>query len=539
VTFAFVVAGFAHGGFSAPTAPPRLRSRDIQTARRSIRLKPIASRSDQSNENSMSCCRYVFLVMVSAFWALPLKAVESPAAKPDDFLGVWTGEITAPNTKTAIGLAFTSTEKGMFVSLNFPEMFLYCANFGPAQIRGDTFDLAPLNLKLALHGETLVGTFAPAHLPVTLHRGGSFATEPPEAVQPGAPAPLWAHELGGSVWAGPTAFDGTVYIASVDGKVHAVRASDGAVVWTGPNPCYGAVLATAADLFLLDDRCDLVALQRADGVLKWRTPLYNEKLAGPSPPANETFNHRAATPVIDQKGNLYVGSADHGLYSVRSDTGRIVWRHDAKAPIHASVALEKDRVWVGAFDGSVLAVSLRSGQEISRFKVGGPIVSTPVLAAGRVVVGARDYLLYGLDAKSGAVAWRNSYWFSWVESTPRLADGVLYVGGSDFRRVSALDPATGQVKWSTDVGGLSWSTPLAAAETIFAGTCGQTMAGTVIKHTGGIVSLDRRTGAVRWRYNAPVKAGADFSGFVGSLVLIDGKIIGAGVDGTLIAFPSS
>jgi outer membrane protein assembly factor BamB len=202
------------------------------------------------------------------------------------------------------------------------------------------------------------------------------------------------------------------------------------------------------------------------------------------------------------------------------------------------VTLEKDRVITGTFDGSVLILNSRTGEESNRFKAGGPIVSSPIPAGGRVVIGARDYMLYGLDAKSGEIAWRNSYWFSWVESTPRLANGILYIGGSDYRRVSALDPATGHVKWATDVRGLSWSTPLVTSDTIFAATCGQNIAGTVIKHIGGIVALERRTGAVRWHYRAPIKADADFNGFVGSLVLVDGKVIGARVDGILVALPT-
>jgi len=488
----------------------------------------------------MSCRRSFFVVLSAVLCAISLNAADAPTPTANNFLGVWTGEIIAPNARTAIGLAFAMTEKGLFVRLNFPEMFVYNANLGPAEIHDDTFELPPLNLTLALRGDTLTGTFALAHLPVTLHRGGAFAVQPAETVLPDAPAPVWTHELGASAWASPVAFESIVYVATTDGKVHAVRASDGRSVWTwtGTNPCYGAALATDEILFLLDDRCDLVALRRADGVLKWRTALYNEILAGAPPKANETFNHRAPAPVMDQAGNLYVGSTDHGVYSVRSDSGKIVWRHDAKARIHASVTLGSDRVIVGVFDGSVLVLNPRTGEEINRFKVGGPIVSSPILAGDRLVTGARDYMLYGLDAKSGEIAWRNSYWFSWVESAPRLLDGVLYIGGSDFRRVSALDPATGEIKWATDVRGLSWGTPLATADTIFAGTCGQNIPGTLIKHTGGIVALDRSTGAARWQYRAPIKAGAEFIGFVGSLIFVDGKVIGAGVDGSLVAFPA-
>lgn len=36
-------------------------------------------------------------------------------------------------------------------------------------------------------------------------------------------------------------------------------------------------------------------------------------------------------------------------------------------------------------------------------------------------------------------------------ATPLLLDGVLYIGASDYSRVTALDPATDRVRWATPV----------------------------------------------------------------------------------------
>lgn len=461
-------------------------------------------------------------------------------AEPSPFEGTWLGEIAAPNTRTPLGLAFTPTPKGLFVHLYFPEMFLHGVNFGPAEIHGDTFTLDALNLAVTRDGDTLTGTFAIAKLPVTLHRGGKFDPAPPEPVFPAAPAPAWSHALGAPAWASPIARDGVVYVGTTDGKFHAVRAADGAAVWTwsGPHPLWGEAVAAAELVCFVDEHTELVALDRATGVLRWRVPLHDEKLAGGPPPKNETFNHRAIVPVLDAKrATLYAGSTDGGLYAVRADTGKILWRHAAPAKIYAPVTLQGDTILAAAFDGTVFALDRRSRKETLRAKVGGPVVSAPVVVGDRIVVGARDYLLYGLDRATGAIVWRDSYWFSWVESSARVADGTVYIGGSDFRRVSALDPATGRTLWATDVRGLTWGSPVVTADTVFAGAAGQNIEGTVIQHTGGIVALARATGAVKWRYTPTAPAGADFTGFAGSLVSVEGKIVGAGVDGTLLAFP--
>jgi outer membrane protein assembly factor BamB len=162
-------------------------------------------------------------------------------------------------------------------------------------------------------------------------------------------------------------------------------------------------------------------------------------------------------------------------------------------------------------------------------------VSAPVIAGDIAVVGSRDYLLYGVSLSRAEVTWKYSYWFSWVESAPQLADGVAYLGSSDFRRVSAFDPATGKALWNADVGGIAWGTPVVTADTVYAGTHAQTPA--FLHHEGGIVALNRRTGAMKWRVALTGPPGAERVGCIGSLALADDLLIAAAFDGTLAAYP--
>jgi hypothetical protein len=74
-------------------------------------------------------------------------------------------------------------------------------------------------------------------------------------------------------------------------------------------------------------------------------------------------------------------------------------------------------------------------------------------------------------------------------------------------------------------------------DTVFAGTAGQTIPGTVIQHSGGLVALDRASGKIKWRYVAPVTEGADFHGFIGSLATNGSHIFGVTAEGFVIALP--
>lgn len=474
-----------------------------------------------------------FLSVVAALVLAATAAAQTAAPADAAFEGVWTGRVIAPNASEEIAFAFTRGAKGLGVKFAMPAMFVAGMNLGPANIANEIYAMPELGIKLTRSGDALTGTFANPLLRVELHRGDKLPPALGPLVAPPAPPPVWSRSLGAQVWASPVVRDGIVFVGGVDGKFHAIRASDGGEVWTwsGATPLFGEALVTSESVWFVDEACDVVCLARADGKLLWRAAL---NLRTPAE-KNPTFNRRTAVPVLDA-GALYVGSTDGAICALDAATGKPLWRHEAGAPIYAAVALDGDRLIAGCFDGTVLALDRRNQTEIARVKLGGSVASAPVISGDTVLVGCRDYLLYGLKRADLTTAWRNSFWFSWVESVPRVADGVAYVGGSDFRRISALDPATGAARWVTDVGGITWGTPVVTADAVFAGTSAQNPA--AIKHEGGITALDRRTGAVRWRHVTPLAGDAERAGYLGSLVLADGKIVGAGFDGTLVAFPA-
>lgn len=472
--------------------------------------------------------------------ALALRAQPGPPAPPSaadaaPFVGTWLGEVIAPNDRTEIGFAFNATEKGLIATFHMPTMFIERATLGPVRLANGTLQFPPLTTTLAREGDKLTGTFGLSHLPVELRRVDQFPAPGPKPTYPAAPAPRWTASLGAETWASPVVRDDTIYIGTVDGKLHALDPANGRERWhwAGPNPLYGTVLADASHLYLVDDRFDLVCLARADGKLAWRAPLHDEKLA-PRPKPNETFTHRTPTPQLAD-GTLYAGSTDGGVYALDPATGAVKWRHDAKTKIYATIAVDGDDLLVGGYDGTVLALNRTTREETARAKLPGPVVSPPVVAGKTVIVGCRDYMLYGLSRAQLSGQWQFSYWFSWVESTPAIVDGAAYIGGSDFARITKLDPETGDAEWSTVVHGLTWGTPLVTSDTVFAGAHAQSSA--IIPHEPSFVAIERQTGAVKWRQVLPLPKGAERAGFIGSPARAGESVIGVALDGTVTAWP--
>lgn len=467
-----------------------------------------------------------------------------PAA-PDPIEGRWTGTIAPPQGGTAeFGLEFFRTERGKLAfRMNFPDALTFAAPFMlPVETAGDGhYAITPaFAIKLHRDADRLTGTFGAAQMPLELKRGGNWTEKPPAPRHPAAPAPLWSFDLGAGTWAAPVVADGAIYIGTIAGRFHAVNAADGHGLWTwaGRNPIDGRAVVSGETVYFVDTQTTLIALNRADGALRWSVPLHDEQLAGKPVAQNPTFNHRAAFPLVAD-GVVYCGSSDGGLYALDAATGTKLWRHDAKAPIFSGVGRHgADLLTFGTMDGSVVILDRRTRQETFRARTDGGIVTVPLVVGDKVIAGSRDYVLYGFNLADGSVAWRFSYWFSWIESTPALRDGLIYIGASDYSRVSAIDPATGRAKWQTPVHGMNWGTPLVTGDAVFTGTAAQNIPGTLIPHVGGIVALDRATGAVKWQLLAAPAPENGFGGYAGSLALAGDTIIAAGFDGRLIALPA-
>jgi outer membrane protein assembly factor BamB len=487
----------------------------------------------------MSRLRLLFAVFAITGAAL------AATREPDPLEGTWAGTITAPQGGTAdIGLVFRREPSGALgFSLYFPAMFTAGADLGiPVASAGPgRYSIGgPFATTLELAGDRLTGRFTSAGLPLELARGAPLPGPLSFPAAAPGPAPVWRFSLGAGTWAPPVVDDGTIFVGGGDGRFHAVRAADGTPLWSwsGPNPIDGMASVDGGTVYFLDTHFDLVALDRHHGVPRWRTPLYNEFLARRSLPDNPTFNHRAAIPLLHD-GVLYVGSADGGLYAINPATGAKLWCHDARAPIFSGIGVHgPDILMFGTMDGSVVLLDRQARRETLRVKTGGAVVTTPVVMGNRLVAGSRDYLIHAFNLADGSVAWKFSYWFSWVESTPVLRDGLLYVGGSDYARVTALDPATGHARWSTVVHGMTWGSPLVTDRHVFAGTVNQNLPGTLIPHEAGLAKLDRATGDVNWRIKLPAAPPGKFAGYAGSLALAGDKVIAAGFDGYLVAYPA-
>src|SRR3569833_346337 len=67
-------------------------------------------------------------------------------------------------------------------------------------------------------------------------------------------------------------------------------------------------------------------------------------------------------------GVAYIGSEDHGLYSIDAKDGKFIWKFVTGGAVYSSPAVYKNVVYFGSYDGFFYAVNAVTGKLIWKFK---------------------------------------------------------------------------------------------------------------------------------------------------------------------------
>jgi outer membrane protein assembly factor BamB len=317
----------------------------------------------------------------------------------------------------------------------------------------------------------------------------------------------------------------------------------------------------------------LYALDAASGEVLWKFATDGERrfeargLHGQQPRTQtfaDVYDVYLSSPVVAD-GTVYFGSGDGHLYAVDAASGSLRWRVRTGDVVHASPALAEGLVIVGSWDGRLYAVDARSGQTRWTFQAGtDPLMfnqqgfqSSPTVVDGVVYTGCRDANLYAIDARTGQEKWRFGTEGSWINSTPAVSGGRVHFATSDSARYHVLDAATGKPLHQGDTRAYVFSSPVVAGDVVLLGVL-----------NGSLQARDKDSSALLWefrteaarsnqgwvltsdqRFNAPllfpsgwreaVALGADRQQSVGSFfatpLVVGGVVYVGSADGNLYA----
>ena len=408
------------------------------------------------------------------------------------------------------------------------------------EIQGNEFRLGPFAFTYDAGAGTLSGV-VPAGLvpvyrvPMTLRR--VERVEVPVRPEPTAPVakPLWTYDAGSPLWAGPRVASGVLFAGGQDGRLHALDTRTGKLRWSfaAGGKIRTRATVSGSDLYFQADDGFLYKLDAATGAERWRVRVSEKPIERPPFDNPKSRFDRFGSDVTVAGGRLYLGTDDGKLLALDPARGERVWEFAAGDSILAAPAVALGRVYFGSYDKHVYALDAASGQLFWKHDTKGAVVSTPAVDGDLLVVGTRAYDLLGLDARTGEPAWKRYIWFSWVESSATIRDGVAYVGSSDAAAVYAFDVRTGERRWKTDVYGWPWGQPAVTATASTPGAASQV--GFLAQHRAGVFALDRASGKVIWHFPGEAPA-SGAHGFPGSPAVGEGLVFATGLDGRIYAF---
>jgi outer membrane protein assembly factor BamB len=161
---------------------------------------------------------------------------------------------------------------------------------------------------------------------------------------------LWNLETSGDNDSTPCVGTDTVFFASDDGKVRAVKEGSGEIVWeTDLGRPVRAPLALGSKRVIAatyEQKPGVIALDIETGEVQWRFDVE---------PGEGAFYGIQSGALVDQEGYIYFGSRDHRVYCLSPD-GKLVWQHETGDQVDSSPVLGPDgTLYIGSDDKRLYA----------------------------------------------------------------------------------------------------------------------------------------------------------------------------------------
>jgi outer membrane protein assembly factor BamB len=247
--------------------------------------------------------------------------------------------------------------------------------------------------------------------------------------EPRATVSAWNLLTGGPRWKissppvdGPMAvMSGRLIIPISGGSVRCVNATDGGEIWTvqlaGDNEHRTIRSAPAADTaraYVALDDGRLVALRLTDGSIAWDRMFEGGILASPL-----------------LLGRMIVVASLRGtVAAVDQETGKRWWTEEMHAPIHASLASDASRIFAGASDGLFAAYDIATGAAAWSIVLNSPPGAAPLVSDSLVIIGTLDRTVRVVSGTTGSELWRTTV-DGRIRVSPVSWRGILLIASDD------------------------------------------------------------------------------------------------------------
>ena len=288
----------------------------------------------------------------------------------------------------------------------------------------------------------------------------------------------WSAQIG-PVESTAAIVDGTVYAATMTGKIIAMNLANGKPAWTfssksafSASPC-----VVNGTLYIGDDGGIFHALRASTGKLLFKFATGDKIVSSATPAPGE---------------RILFGSWDGRLYCLDEHTGKELWSFKTEAQVNATPCVLNGIVTIAGCDGKVRALDLKSGKQRSALALGGNIGASTASRGGRIYVGGLSGVYLGARAPDMRALWKmREHEDGAACYASAAATSTAVVFGSRSSRVFRVNAANGKPVWACLTNGEVNASPVIAGGVVWAGS-----------DDGTLQAIDLSSGKTLWRFVA-------------------------------------
>ena len=418
-------------------------------------------------------------------------------------------------------------------TIHLPELGMSNLPYGNFLLQDDSIKLP--GLKAILINGTIKGRFS-AQGPSQNVEFIRIEIKPSLTINCPEKNPVWKFKTDGAIWSSPTIYNDQLLFGNDLGTFFSIKIKDNSTTWTFK--CNEAIRSKA--LIVKDQvafACDggfLYLIELKTGNLKWKRNIGNAVTPRIKLSKDDyTYDYLCSSP-IEHDGIIYIGSKDSYVYAISVDDGTVLWKYKTGGIIRSTPTIDGELLYIGSWDGHMYALNKNDGNMKWIFDAGKCIQSSPLVVEDKVIFGSRIASIFALNKNTGKELWKTNYWMSWVESSPVLFDGYIYIGSSDYRKICVINPSDGKIVMCTHAEGWPWSTPVIAEGLIFNGTVGSLHSREEMH--GRFYAFEKKTGKPVWQFKVDDTDDAFAYGFASSPTLWKDWVFVGGLDGRMYGF---
>ncbi|MCB1475201.1 MAG: PQQ-binding-like beta-propeller repeat protein [Rhodobiaceae bacterium] len=267
---------------------------------------------------------------------------------------------------------------------------------------------------------------------------------------------------GGGFGGGLAGDNGRIFAATGYGKVHALDASNGAVLWTHDleSPARSAPTVTGGRVYLVSSDNVIHSLSVDDGTEIWSYRGIPETAGLLSTSSPAVSGNRVVVPYSSGEIIAFDTAKGEPVWGDQLTGGSRFSAVSGLRDVAGSPVISNGTVYAVGVGGRMVAVAEKNGERLWARNIASS--QTPVVAGNSVFLVTLNGDLLALDRATGNVRWKTALpgaGTSW--SGPVLANSQLWLGASDGRILTA-NAVNGQIVGSTKSSGPIYVRPIAA-----------------------------------------------------------------------------